>query len=145
MQRKSETIISIGERYHSSLVLIDILSVSYFLFLWVNICLFLISVCKNRQNIWFLQILARKKNILAWRLFFLMSSLRRAKQIFGIIQILPFPLILGPKQVPTKSYANPIFLPLQGTDSQRYHNGITTEGEYRFGWHENFNYFNNFN
>ena len=37
------------------------------------------------------------------------------------------------EQLPTKSYANPIFLPSQGTDSQRYHNGITTEGEYRFG------------
>lgn len=35
---------------------------------------------------------------------------------FQITQIHPFPLLLGPMQFPTKSYANPIFLPLQGTD-----------------------------
>ena len=62
-----------------------------------------------------------------------LESLKRVAQIYQTTQIHPFPLILSPKQVPTKSYANPIFLPLQGTDLERLYNGVITEGEYRFG------------
>lgn len=42
--------------------------------------------------------------------------LEACRASFQITQIHPFPLILSPKQVPTKSYANPIFLLFIGTD-----------------------------
>ena len=57
-----------------------------------------------------------------------MSSGKVCPNLIEIIEIIEICFIFAnPIQVPTKSYANPIFRPFLGTDLQRTYNGITTD------------------